>query len=48
MEIHNFAASLFYFRASEADKIGPYAHTFCNCLNLTEIFYIGKIIQFRK
>ena len=48
MEIHNFTASLSYFRASEVGKIGLYAHTPCNFLNLPEIFYIGKIIKSRK
>ena len=34
MKTNNFK----YFRASEWGKMGPYAHTLCNFLNLTEIF----------
>ena len=37
-----------YFWASEGGKIGPYAHNPFNFLNLTEIFYNGKIIKSRK
>ena len=43
-----FTAGLFYFQASEGGKIGPYAQTPFSFLNLTEIFYIGKIFKSRK
>ena len=48
METQYFTASLFYFRSSDWGKIGPYAHSPCNFLNLTEIFLHRKDYQIQK